>query len=404
MRITFADVLLALPVDATMRAFFERCPLELPVELDWENPSTAVSCLLRALVECPPPALRRYVVDCLRTCARLAQPRGRRALAQLLEAQPSQLPGLEICRDALHRAFWLMVWHPTLFEAAAENEHFARRAPLAQQHDLGVCAHVRLGTEHLEAFRQAVEGFSRKKLARGERCVVRVSADGRGTVRVRVFLQLVELAQRQLACPNLRMVLDYAPHSGVLRTVVVAGEEYHKPLARAFSRHLLGVEVGISGARLATLNLAALTSPSPTPVVADNELVALRVQSITVVSPDTTLRAEFSLINEEGSACVTDLVPGKLPQDNPFSSAWVVVAARLNLYFSPRQGKPRSRLVAVDITRRGRLNLHRFDEPLRAQIEQSLVRLGVLLRRQTLSTHLVTLLMAVISNLGGCAA
>lgn len=404
MRITFADALLALPVDATLRAFFEQCSPSLSEELDWNDESTVVPDLVRALVKHRHSGLRRHVVSCLHVCSRLAQPRGRRAVAQVLEARPAALPGLLPCRDALHQAFWLLVWHPALFEEAAEIERFARRAPLAQQHDLGVCAHVQRDATALKVFCEAIEGFSATKLGRGERCVVRFSEDARGTVRIRVLFQLAELAQRQLACPHLRMALDYAPHTGVLRTVALAGEEWHSLLARAFSLHLLGIDAHAPEACLATLNLSALTNPCPVPVMADNALVALQVQSITVVSHDMSLKAEFSLVSERGSASVTDLVPGKLPNDNPLTNAWVVVAARIKLHFAPRRGKPRKRMIAVEVTRRGRLNLHRFDEPLRAQIEHSLVRLGVLLRKQTQSMHFVTFLIALFSNLSGCCA
>lgn len=403
MCITFADALLALPVDATLRAFFERCSLALPPELDWNDRAAVTPCLLDVLVKYPRPDLRRYMARCLRACLRLAQPRGRRAVAQVFKAHADPLPGLLSCRDALHRAFWLMVWHPILFEKAVEIEYFARRAPLAQQHDLGSCTLVRRDATTLANFRDAVEGFSQKKMKDGERCVVRFCEGEHGTVQLRVYFQIAALAQRQLACPSLSMALEYAPHTGVLRTVTRAGEERHALLARAFSLHFLGAEVERADGRLATLNLAALIHPCPVPVMADNKLVALQVQSITVVSPDTTLKAEFSVMDEQGLASVTDLVAGKLPHDNPLANPWMVVAARLNLYFAFPAGKPRSRVIAVDITRRGRLNLHRFDEPLRAQIEHSLVRMGIFLRKQTLSAHLATFLMAMMSSLTGCA-
>jgi hypothetical protein len=40
--------------------------------------------------------------------------------------------------------------------------------------------------------------------------------------------------------------------------------------------------------------------------------------------------------------------------------------------------------VSVEVTSRGRLNLHKFDEKLRAQLEDYLVQLGILQDQQVL--------------------
>jgi hypothetical protein len=43
--------------------------------------------------------------------------------------------------------------------------------------------------------------------------------------------------------------------------------------------------------------------------------------------------------------------------------------------------------VTVELTSRGRLNLHKFDDKLRAQLEAYLVAVGILQSSQTLSAH-----------------
>lgn len=45
---------------------------------------------------------------------------------------------------------------------------------------------------------------------------------------------------------------------------------------------------------------------------------------------------------------------------------------------APAQGKSRSPLVSVEVTSKGRLNLHKFDEKLRTQLEGYLVHLEIL--------------------------
>ena len=56
-------------------------------------------------------------------------------------------------------------------------------------------------------------------------------------------------------------------------------------------------------------------------------------------------------------------------------------------YYAPPPGKLRSPVVTVEVTRRGRLNLHKYDEKLRAQLERYLVQIGILQEKQTLSVQ-----------------
>lgn len=400
MRLTFTDVLRALPADATLRRFFERHAVTLPQNLDWNDAPEVVAALRRAVAECPQTALRAHLKACLRQCGRLARPRGKKAVSRVLLYRSDVLPEMKLCQNALHRAFWLMVWHPLLFEEALALEYDARRAPPAQLHEWSPGAMSR-DAASLDAFRCAVETFYQGELRAEEVCVVRVADADQGAVRVRVFSLPAILAGKELACPNCRMVLDYTPATGMLRTVVRAGARYHAPLAQAFARHLLGREEYKTPARPPTLNLAALADPVP---ATNSDLAMLRVQSITLLSPDTALKAEFSLMDEHGAASVTELVPGKLPHDNPLGGTWLVVAARLNLYFASHADKHQAKMVAFDITRRGRLKLRRFDEPLRARIERCLVRMGILLRKQPLLAQVSSPINATISGFDEGAA
>jgi hypothetical protein len=84
---------------------------------------------------------------------------------------------------------------------------------------------------------------------------------------------------------------------------------------------------------------------------------------------------------------VTELIAEKLPHDNPLAHHWLVNAASINLYYAPPPGKVRSPVVTVEVTRRGRLNLHKYDEKLRAQLERYLVQIGILQEKQTLSAQ-----------------
>jgi hypothetical protein len=47
----------------------------------------------------------------------------------------------------------------------------------------------------------------------------------------------------------------------------------------------------------------------------------------------------------------------------------------------------RSKVITIEITRKGRLNLHKFDAKMQAQLESYLVTLGILDAGQTLSAN-----------------
>lgn len=83
--------------------------------------------------------------------------------------------------------------------------------------------------------------------------------------------------------------------------------------------------------------------------------------------------------------CVTDLLAEKLPV--PLTDRWLITAAQINLYYPPVAGKVRPKVVTVEVTRKGRLNLHKFDATLQAQLERYLVSLGILDRGQRLNVE-----------------
>jgi hypothetical protein len=78
-----------------------------------------------------------------------------------------------------------------------------------------------------------------------------------------------------------------------------------------------------------------------------------------------------------------NLLAEKLP--GPLAENWLVTGAHINLYYPPEPGKTRPKVVTIEVTRKGRLNLHKFDAALQAQLEGYLVSLGILQKGQTLN-------------------
>ena len=97
-----------------------------------------------------------------------------------------------------------------------------------------------------------------------------------------------------------------------------------------------------------------------------------------MASRDFCTNAEFADV----SSLILDVfTPG------PLAENWLVTAAHINLYYPPEPGKARAKVVTIEVTRKGRLNLHKFDAALQAQLEGYLVELGILQKGQTLNAQ-----------------
>ena len=393
---TYADVLLHLPVDATLRGYLTHHGLALPDDFDWTDDTGVTNRLIEAIQECPDPAVRDKIVAGLLVSTQLAHPRDKQAMFQIGAWHATAFMGLIACQSDQHRAFWLFVHHPDLFEQAAEIEYVDSHVQQAQQHDLGTKVPIRRDDASTNAFCEAIKSFYKMELGCGEVCVAHILDRAQGTQLVTVHAKDLAMLRlefegmvltRRVGSPNIHMVLEYSDATGVARTIIRGGAKYHEMLAQAFVEHLLGVNVSAQRIKPPTLDLSALKLGFQVPQAIDDGFVTLQVKSLTLMSPDTELKAEFTAMASSEHQCVTDLIAEKLPHDNPLAHHWLVSAASINLYYAPPPGKQRSPVVTVEVTRRGRLNLHKFDEKLRAQLEGYLVQIGILAEKQTLSPH-----------------
>jgi hypothetical protein len=122
------------------------------------------------------------------------------------------------------------------------------------------------------------------------------------------------------------------------------------------------------------------------PQAIDDGFVGLQVKSVTVVSGCGRLKMECTASASSDQRCVSELLHDYFGAENPLARGWTIQAAVLNFYMAPMQGKSRCQVVSVEVTSKGRLNLHKFDEKLRAQLEGYLVQLGILKAQQVLKT------------------
>jgi hypothetical protein len=390
---TYADILLSLPVDDTLKTFIERHALPMPEGWAWSDTVQTSRRLIGLIQAHPVVAMRDRIVAGLHACTLLAHPLGKQAMFQAAHDRPAELVGLIACKSDLHRAFWLYVHHPALFEAAAEIEYLDHHGQQAQQHDLGLKRTIKRDDASIAAFGDAIKGFYQRELGCGEVCVVNVLDRARGTQLISIHAKDLATAklefegsqlQRRVGSPNIHMVLEYAQATGVARTIIRGGAKYHAMLCEAFARHLLGVDADAQRIQTPRLNLSTLRLGLNIPQAIDDGFVGLQVKSVTVISGCGQLKMECTASAASDQRCVTDLLQDYFGAENPLARGWTIQAAVLNFYLAPMQGKSRCQVVSVEITSKGRLNLHKFDEKLRAQLEGYLVQLGILKTQQVL--------------------
>ncbi len=391
---TYADILLHLPVDDTIKTFMERHALPLPEGWRWDD-TVHTSRRLAGLIQGHPVVPKRdSIVAGLHASTLLAHPLGKQAMFQVAHDRPSELMALIACRSDLHRAFWLYVHHPALFESAAEIEYLDHHAQQAQQHDLGIKRGIQRDEASIAAFSEAIKGFYQRELGCGEVCVVNVLDRAQGTQLVSIHAKDMATAklefegsqlQRRVGSPNIHMVLEYAQATGVARTIIRGGAKYHAMLCEAFARHMLGVDADAQRIQTPHLNLSTLRLGINIPQAIEDGFVGLQVKSVTVVSDCGRLKLECAASAATAGSeqrCVTDLLAEHFGEGNPLTRGWAIQAAVLNFCLAPMQGKNRRQVISVELTSKGRLNLHKFDEKLRSQLEGYLVALGILNERQ----------------------
>jgi len=393
---TYADILLNLPVDDTLKTFMERHALPLPEGWSWSDSVQTSKGLIGLIQSHPVAAMRDRIVAGLHASTLLAHPLGKQAMFQAAHDRPSELMGLIACKSDLQRAFWLYVHHPALFEAAAEIEYLDHHGQQAQQHDLGIKRAIQRDETSIAAFSDAIKGFYQRELGCGEVCVVNVLERARGTQLISIHAKDLATAklefegsqlQRRVGSPNIHMVLEYAQATGVARSIIRGGAKYHAMLCEAFATHMLGVSAEAHRIQRPVLDLSKLRLGIQIPQAFEDGFVGLQVKSLHLLSPCERLKIECTASGSTDRQCVTDLIGAYFQNENPLSRGWEIHAATLNLFMAPAQGKSRCPLVSVEVTSKGRLNLHKFDEKLRAQLEGYLVHLEILEPKQALNFY-----------------
>ena len=391
---TYADIVLWLPVDETLKAFMLHHELPLPNGWIWQDNAYISHKLIKLIQSYQDTVKRDRIIAGLHAISSLAHPLGKRAMFQAMHNMPNELGELIACKSDLHRSFWLYVNHPNFFEAATEIEYLDQHSEQAQQHDLGPGREVSRDENAIANFCDAIKAFYQRELGSGEVCVANVLNRSQGIQLITIHakdLATVRLEfegamlQRRVGSPNIHMALEYSQVTGVARTIIRGGAKYHTMLCEVFALHMLGVNTEVQRIQRPMFDLSKLRLGLQIPQAFEDGFVGLQVKSLHLLSPCERLKLECTASGSTDRQCVTDLIGKYFKNESPLSLGWEIHAATLNLFMAPKQGKSRGQLISVEVTSKGRLNLNKFDEKLRAQLESYLVYLGILDPKQALN-------------------
>ncbi len=394
MKKTFVDVMLELPVDATLRHFLTSHGLPVPDGFAWDDAPETSQFLVEAVKVWPDTAALDRMTANLMASVQLGDEAGKQAMFEAVVADAAALAGLTLCQSDIHRSFWLYVHHPALFDRAYDFSFWENHGPQTQQYDLGLKRQPIMADSALVALRQAISAFYKRELQCGDGSEAHLVERSPGVFLLSVHIKDMAMLRlefegstlkRRVGNPNIHMVLEYAKSTGVVRTLVRGGAKYQQMLVEAFAEHVLGVKANAHRIKSPTLELSMLRTGFEVPEAFEDGFSMVQLKAITLLSPDSALKIDCTAMQSSQQRSVHELLKEKLP--GPLEGQWAVTAAQVNLYYPPEPGRTRPKVVTIEVTSKGRLNLHKFDAKMQAQLEGYLVAVGILQKGQTLSVQ-----------------
>ena len=394
MKKTFVDVMLELPVDTTLRDFLTSHGLPVPDGFAWDDTPETSQVLVEAVKIWPDTDARDRMTANLLASVQLGDAAGKQAMFEAVVADGAALVGLTLCQSDIHRSFWLYVHHPALFDRAYDFSFWENHGPQTQQYDLGLKRQPNTADSALVALRQAISAFYKRELQCGDGSEAHLIERSPGVFLLSVHIKDMAMLRlefegstlkRRVGNPNIHMVLEYAKATGVVRTLVRGGAKYQQMLVEAFAEHVLGVKANAHRIKSPTLDLSMLRTGFDVQEAFEDGFSMVQLKALTLLSPDSALKIDCTAMQSSQQRSVHELLKEKLP--GPLEGQWAVTAAQVNLYYPPEPGRTRPKVVTIEVTSTGRLNLHKFDAKMQAQLEGYLVAVGILQKGQTLSVQ-----------------
>ena len=394
MKKTFVDVMLELPVDTTLRDFLTSHGMPVPDGFAWDDTPETSQVLVEAVKIWPDTDARDRMTANLLASVQLGDAAGKQAMFEAVVADGAALVGLTLCQSDIHRSFWLYVHHPALFDRAYDFSFWENHGPQTQQYDLGLKRQPNTADSALVGLRQAISAFYKRELQCGDGSEAHLIERSPGVFLLSVHIKDMAMLRlefegstlkRRVGNPNIHMVLEYAKATGVVRTLVRGGAKYQQMLVEAFAEHVLGVKANAHRIKSPTLDLSMLRTGFDVQEAFEDGFSMVQLKALTLLSPDSALKIDCTAMQSSQQRSVHELLKEKLP--GPLEGQWAVTAAQVNLYYPPEPGRTRPKVVTIEVTSKGRLNLHKFDAKMQAQLEGYLVAVGILQKGQTLSVQ-----------------
>ena len=390
MKKTFVDVLLELPVDATLQQLLTEHALPVPLDFAWDDTPETSRALLDCVRQWPDIAAKDRLIGELNACLPLADQPGQQAIFQIALKDHDIVDELATCTSDLHRAFWFYRHHPELFRHALDADFIERRGSQVQQHALNIKRHPNMTKPALAAFEQGVSKFYQRKMHCGDGVESTIFQRSPGVFLLTIHVKDLATMHlefqgtsltRRVGNPSIHGMLEYSEKTGVVRTLIRGGAIYHQMLASEFATHVLGQTVDAKRIKPEKLDLAQFRAGVDFPQAIKDGFVAVQLKQITVLSPTGKLKVEATATAMAQHQSVTELMQEEMSA--PLEGGWTVTAVQINLYYPGDAGR-RNRIVTAELTSMGRLRLPMRDPVMKANVESYLVEKGILARGQTL--------------------
>ncbi|HXF88077.1 MAG TPA: hypothetical protein VNK48_06985 [Xanthobacteraceae bacterium] len=372
---------------ASLRTYFDRAGIALPVRVNWEAPEPEViRPLLRAVDEMDEMAKARVVNDAERVSA-MADEAGQTAIYSVAQ-DPGLLDALQNGHD---RALWVFLHDRAGFQRA-EEVRYADERRRGRMWD-GFIGEPKLVPQRdpaaVESFKAAVrERFRSNNVHVDIFDRIRPTFDGTDCALVQVtiyregrpddFLEFVNgTLDRRPRRPVFEAALTYEPATGVIE-VVANDRESREDIVRLFARDLLATEFRQKRLPLRQFDLRVLQRQYAFPTDPSDGIESVRVNFLRLMPIDTVGERVTLECMRQATQTIWQMAQDRFGANNPLLGGWVITQAKLTIRFHPETGSRRGKTLPLIINMPHGCNLK--DQTEREQMigQKYLRRWGIL--------------------------
>jgi len=373
---------------ASLRVYFERVGIDVPINFDWDGPEPeVVRPLLRVVTEMEETALARMVNDAERV-TNMVDEAGQTALYSVIEDR-TQLDDLGNTHD---RALWMFLNDPTGFLRAEEVrftderrrgrmwDGFIGTPNVALQRDtVAVAAFEKAVRERFTSNNVHIDIFDRHRpIFEGEDCaLIQIVVYREGLPDDDLAFDEHGKLTRRARRPVFEAAMTYEPETGVIE-VVANDRESREDMVRFLARDLLGIEFQKERLPFRQYDLSVLLQPHDFPTDTADGIATVEVKSLRLMPIDSVGERVTLECLRKADRSIWVMARERFGGSDPLQGGWVATQAKLSIRFHPTAGSKRGRTLPLTITMPHGCNLK--DQTEREQLigERYLRRWGIL--------------------------